>query len=265
MRSQRQRLGQHFLRDSRIAQDIAASLPADPARVVEIGPGQGALTSHLLTRFPRVRAVELDRVLAARLPGQLGHPPGLEVWPADALKVDLDELAQDGPWAVAGNLPYSVGTPIVRRLLRRPDLFTCLVVMVQREVAERLAAPPDHSERGLLTIECETFADAELLFAVPPRAFAPPPKVTSAVVRLRLHQPRVPAPVLERALALAATAFTHRRKRLSNALSGVADAHQLAAAAERAGVDLALRPQAVALAGWLALAAALPPLAGDSG
>ncbi len=257
MRSRRQRMGQHFLRDGRVAAAIAAALPAEPPRVLEIGPGRGALTAPLLERFAHVRALELDPDLAASLPARLGRPEGLEVVTGDALDVDLDEAGAGGPWLLAANLPYSVGTAILRRLLVRPELFPVIVVMVQHEVASRLLAPAGSPDRGALSVEVEARATGELLFRVPPRAFAPPPRVESAVVRLRPHPAGAEAGAVEAALRLAREAFTHRRKKLVNALSAVGDAPALVAALERAGVDPGARPQTLGLREWLALAAGL--------
>jgi len=255
VRTQRQRLGQHFLRDAVTARTIVAALADDPPRVLEIGPGRGALTRPLLARFGHVRTVELDARLAGGLARRLGNPGHLDVVSADALTADLDRLAGDGPWQVAANLPYSVGTAILRRLLPRHDLFTTLVVMLQREVALRLVAPPGDRERGLLTLEAEAWARAELLFAVPPRCFDPPPRVTSAVVRLSLRRPEAEAAHVGRALALAAAAFTHRRKQLPNALAGALGA-AVGECLSAAGVDAGARPQELSLAAWLALAGA---------
>jgi 16S rRNA (adenine1518-N6/adenine1519-N6)-dimethyltransferase len=225
--------------------------------VLEIGPGDGALTRHLLARFGRVRALELDGDLAAMLPGRLGRPTTLEVLRGDAVTEDLDQLAAEGPWQVAANLPYSVGTAILRRLLPRNDLFKVLVVMVQLEVARRLVAPPGGTERGLLSLEVEAHAQAELLFTVAPRCFSPSPRVTSGVVRLLL-KPVPDAAVLKRALELAGVAFCHRRKKIVNALVLAAPPDGPAAALTRAGVDAGVRPQDLALGQWLALAGAMP-------
>jgi 16S rRNA (adenine1518-N6/adenine1519-N6)-dimethyltransferase len=255
LRTRRQRLGQHFLHDAATAGAIAAALADRPPRVLEIGPGRGALTAPLVARFPQVRAVELDARLANGLAPRLGRPVGLEVRHGDALADDLDELADGGPWQVAANLPYSVGSPILRRLLVRHDLFPLLVVMVQLEVARRLVAPPGGAARGLLTLEVEAHAAAALLFEVPPGRFAPPPKVTSAVVRLSLRPP--PARV-ERALALASASFAHRRKTISNGLAAMALPGAIAAACAASGVADRARPQDLTLPAWLALAAELP-------
>jgi len=258
VRRRRQRLGQHFLRDPATARAIVAALADTPPRVLEIGPGRGDLTGPLLSRFSRVRAVELDHRLAAALPGRLGNPAGLDVRHGDGLALDLDGLAEGGQWQVAANLPYSVGTPILRRLLPRHDLFTVLVVMVQLEVARRLVAPTGGAGRGLLTLEAEAHAGAELLFTVPPRCFSPPPRVTSAVVRLHLHPSPAPPATVERALELASAAFTHRRKKLGNALASVGSPLEVAAGLTVAGADGNLRPQDLSLELWLALAEALP-------
>ena len=254
VRTRRQRLGQHFLRDAATARAIVAALADEPARVLEIGPGRGALTRPLIDRFATVRAVELDGALAAGL----ARTERLEVRHADALTTDLDELAGGGPWQVAANLPYSVGTAIVRRLLPRHDLFTALVVMVQHEVARRMVAPPGGRDRGLLTLETEAWGRASLLFTVPSERFAPPPKVNSAVLRIELRPPHVPVAAIARALALAAVAFAQRRKKIANALAAVAVAEELAAALRSAGVDPGARPQELGMEAWFALALALP-------
>jgi 16S rRNA (adenine1518-N6/adenine1519-N6)-dimethyltransferase len=258
VRTRRQRLGQHFLRDAGVARAIVAALPEAPARVLEIGPGRGALTRVLLERFSLVRAVELDAALANDLPRRLGSPGHLEVRLGDALTLDLDELAESEPWQVAANLPYAVATPILRRLVHRGDLFPVLVVMVQHEVARRIVAGEGDAERGLLTVEIGARARAELLFPVPARCFSPPPRVTSAVVRLVPRELPAPPAVLARALELAAAAFSHRRKKLANALAAAGEPHELASAFTAAGVSPDVRPQELAIGRWLALAAALP-------
>ncbi|MGC8915961.1 MAG: 16S rRNA (adenine(1518)-N(6)/adenine(1519)-N(6))-dimethyltransferase RsmA [Thermoanaerobaculum sp.] len=256
-RGKRRRLGQHFLRDSRVAEAIAAAVPPDPPRVLEIGPGKGALTARLLARFPRVHTVELDPAFAESLRERLGDPQGLEVTLGDALELNLQALAAEGPWNVAANLPYSVATPIVRRFLAAGETFPVLVVMVQKEVAERMLAPAGHRERGALSVEVELAADGELLFTVPPRCFSPPPQVTSAVVRLRAH-PKAPAETAQRAVRLARAAFSHRRKKLSNALRS--EVPEVASVLEGAGVSGELRPQDLTFEQWLALAGACKEL-----
>jgi 16S rRNA (adenine1518-N6/adenine1519-N6)-dimethyltransferase len=249
-------MGQHFLRDTGVARSIAAALPDAPDRVLEIGPGWGALTRFLLARFPFVKAVELDRALADRLAERLGSPSGLEVLRSDALAVDLDELSGGVAWSVAANLPYSVGTAIVRRLLWRGDLFPTMVLMLQREVAERMVASPGDRRRGLLSLEVELHSRAEMLFSVPAHAFSPPPRVWSAVIRLDVFA-GPPAPLTARVLQLAGAAFTQRRKKLANALSGVRDPEAVREAMARVGVEEGARAEHLSRDDWERLAGAL--------
>lgn len=260
VRSRRQRLGQHFLRDHRVAVAIADALAAEPPRVLEIGPGRGALTAPLVERFPLVRAVELDGRLAEGLAVRLGEPVGLEVWHADALHDDLHELTRGGPWQVAGNLPYAVATPIIRRFLRCHSMISRLVVMVQREVAERFLAPPGSPHRGLVSVEVELLARVRRLFNVPPSAFSPPPKVVSTVLAIDLQPPAASAEVMERVLTLAGAAFTQRRKKVANALARIAPPAVVAEALASAGCEPGWRPQQVETWQWLALTESLPPL-----
>ncbi len=252
--ARRRRLGQNFLADRGVAQRIAGLLREAPARVLEIGPGRGALTGPLLERFGRVLALELDAQL---LPGlrQRFAGTGLELREADAVREPLDELlAAEAPWQVAANLPYSVGTAIVRRLLPRHDLVTGMVLMLQREVAERFVAGPAGRGHGILALERAAWAEARIAFDVPPRAFRPVPKVTSSVLVLELRPAAYDAQVLTRALALAGHALLHPRKTLANALRPLGDA----AVIEEAGVDPQARPGTLSLEAWVGLAEVLP-------
>jgi 16S rRNA (adenine1518-N6/adenine1519-N6)-dimethyltransferase len=249
-RPKRRRLGQNFLVDRSIAERIVAQLGDEPPRVLEIGPGRGALTGPLLERFGRVLALEIDAELVGPLEQRFGGQ-GLEVRHADALRDDLDgALAAESPWQAAANLPYSVGTAILRRLLPRHDLFTRLVVMLQREVAERVVARPDGRGHGLLALERAAFADARLLFDVHPRAFRPVPKVVSSVLVVDLRPSPYEPEVLASALALAARALTLPRKKLRNALAPAPDLDRIVSA----GLDPAARPGTIPVEGWVALA-----------
>jgi len=251
-RPKRRRLGQNFLVDATVARRIADQLRPEPARVLEIGPGRGALTEPLLDRFDRVLALELDGNLVPPLSERFGDR-GLEVRHADALGEDLDILlAGESPWQVASNLPYSVGTAILRRLMPRHDLFCRLVVMLQREVAQRVVAEPGARGHGLMALERAAWADARILFDVDRRAFRPPPKVTSSVVVLDLKVPVYEPDELTRALAIAAHALTKPRKMLSNALAPILEPRHI----EAAGLSPSVRPGVIDLEGWVALAEA---------
>ncbi len=230
-----------------------ALLGEEPARVLEIGPGRGALTGELAARFPRVLALEVDDGLLASLQERFSAP-GVEVRHGDALNQDLESLLNgEGPWQVAANLPYSVGTAIVRRLLPRHDLFTRLVVMLQREVAERIVVRPGSKGHGLLALERAAWAEARIAFHVPPKAFRPRPRVESSVVVLDLRPAAFDEALLRRALGLAAHSLRTPRKMLSNAVKPLTETEVL----ERAELDPTARPGTVELAGWVALAGAL--------
>lgn len=250
-RSKRKRLGQNFLVDQDVAERIVGLLADEPPRVLEIGPGRGALTGPLLDRFDRVRALELDEPLVAPLEERFGSR-GLEVLHADALTVTLDEVIDADRWQVASNLPYSVGTAILRRLMPRHDLFSRLVVMLQHEVAVRVVASPGDGNHGLMALERAARAEAWMAFTVPPRAFRPHPKVMSAVVVLDLRPSPADEAEVGRALTLAGRALTKPRKMLPNALGKGITAEMI----ERVGLDPKTRPGVLTLDDWLRLAKA---------
>jgi 16S rRNA (adenine1518-N6/adenine1519-N6)-dimethyltransferase len=197
------KLGQHFLVGEDYASRIADALgDVSQATVLEIGPGRGALTSLLAARARRLIAVELDRVLAAQLRLQFGMSRNVEVIEADILSIDFDSLfgpkpglgrpgmeLRPQPARVVGNLPYGITSDILLRLFEFARYFETLVIMVQREVADRIAASPGGREYGMLSATAQLYARVEKLFTLPPGAFNPPPKVHSTVLRLTL-QPR---------------------------------------------------------------------------
>jgi 16S rRNA (adenine1518-N6/adenine1519-N6)-dimethyltransferase len=185
----------------------AAACPSREPLAIEIGPGEGALTRHLADRVDRLIAVELDSALAARL-----TLPGVEVVQANVLSVDL---AAWGDCVIAGNLPYYITSPIVERILGLGPLCRRAVLLVQKEVAERLSAAPGGREYGYLTVSAQSRAQVDLLFHVPRGAFRPPPKVDSAVVRLT---PRLD-PLPEGFLNFASECFRMKRKTLRNNLA----------------------------------------------
>ena len=219
----RKRFGQHFLHDAQVLQRItdAVALRSEQ-RVLEIGPGTGALTEYLVaTEGTRYTAIEIDRDLVPELQGRF---PGLQVINTDVLKVDLQQLlapTTDG-WRVVGNLPYNISSPLVLKFVQyahsAPGSIRDMHFMLQKEMADRMRAQPSTKAWGRLSVMVQLFAEVESLFDVPPSSFVPPPKVDSAVVRI---QPRaelnLPAQLttLDRVLK---QAFSARRKRLSNAL-----------------------------------------------
>ena len=248
----RKRFGQHFLEPAWVAK-LIESLHARPDDTfLEIGPGRGALTTPLAARVGRLIAIEIDRDLATALESDV--PPNVRVVQQDFLDVDLDRVL-DGeklPVRVVGNLPYNISSPILFRLLAAHDAgrrFRDATLMLQREVADRLIAAPGTRAYGALAIQVALHADVERVLTLPPGAFRPPPKVFSAVVRLRFRPATVdvgdPA-VFER---LVRGVFLQRRKMLANALKPVADARGRSATdvLRAAGIDGRRRPETLTL------------------
>ena len=277
----RKSLGQHFLNDPRVVARIleAADLqPGDTA--LEIGPGRGVLTRRLMGRVRRVVAAELDAQLAAALPERLGFPANLECCVADARHTDPAELAApDADYKALGNLPYYAAAPIIRRLLESANPPALAVVMVQQEVAAAMTAAP--GAMTLLSVATQLYAEAAVVCRVPPRAFHPPPKVTSAVVRL------VPRPAKAIAVAdvegffqLVRAGFSARRKQLHNSLVNGLEAQGLSAnglavkggkiaaavndALESVGIDGQRRAQTLSLDEWVRLYRAWQGLGGNA-
>ncbi len=245
-----------------MAKVVDAIGPAAGDTFLEIGPGRGALTAALAPRVRRVIAVEIDRDLAAALPARL--PGNVRLVTADFLHADLDALLREepAPLRVAGNLPYNVASPIVFRLLDAADegrRFRDAVVMLQKEVADRLVAAPGDEGYGALAIQVQLVADVDRLLALPPGAFRPPPKVTSALVRLRFRAPA--ADVGDRAAfeRLVRGLFQQRRKTLLNALRPIValsgrPADQLL---ENVGLNPSRRPETLTIQEMARLARAV--------
>jgi len=251
-------LGQHFLVDKGIARRIVAEADVGPGdTVLEVGPGRGILTEALLDAGARVVAVELDRGLFAYLSGHLGGREGLDLRAGDALK--LDPASLEGAFKVVSNLPYQVTTPLLFHLLEGHPAPDVLVVMVQREVADRILAAPGTKAYGVLTLGVTARARAELCFTLPPGAFRPPPKVRSAVVRIRpLPDPPVAPEALPAFMAVVRAALGRRRKTLRNALATLdLPPAQVAAALAAAGIDPGARGETLDLEAFARLSAAL--------
>jgi 16S rRNA (adenine1518-N6/adenine1519-N6)-dimethyltransferase len=245
----RKRFGQNFLHDQNIIQRIINAIHPQPAdHMVEIGPGQGALTRKLLANCGKLDAVELDRDLAAYLQQTLGEDPRFELHQGDVLKFDLSTLSdQPRSLRVVGNLPYNISTPCMFHLLNYSHLIQDLTFMLQLEVVNRLAALPGDEDFGRLGLMMQYYCEVEHLFDVPPGAFTPQPKVCSAIVRLTPHR-ELPVQVLDvRCLQdVVRVAFTQRRKTLKNSLRTLISAAEL----NKLSIDLSLRPENLSLADY---------------
>ena len=255
----RARLDQHFLVDAAVADRIVAAARLDPGdAVLEIGPGRGILTDRLLAAGASVTAVEIDERLHAELSARLGSNERLRLVRADFLGVDLASLP--APCKIVSNLPYSVASPILQRLLPWPGWSEALL-MFQKEVAERVEAGPGGRDYGVLSISVAIYAEAERIFDVGRFAFRPPPKVQSSVVRLaRRERPSVPEGLSpEEVLRVAKAAFSQRRKMAANALASSLGLERAAvvSALGDCGVAPTARGETISLDAFARLAGAL--------
>jgi 16S rRNA (adenine1518-N6/adenine1519-N6)-dimethyltransferase len=208
------KFGQHFLKDEKALALIAeAACEAGAERVVEIGPGRGALTRQLLSRTRELHVIELDSALLPLLEAEFGRYPQFHLHHGDVLSTDL---SQWGPAAITGNLPYYITSPIIERFLSLANEFTRAVFLVQKEVAARLRACPGSRDYGYLSVYAQLFCEVELLCSLPASAFWPPPKVDSAAIRMlrRTPAPENAGPLLK----LMSRSFAHKRKTLRNNL-----------------------------------------------
>lgn len=247
----RKRFGQHFLTDSAIIEQLVRSIaPADDDNLVEIGPGQGALTLPLLDEIRHMQVVELDRDLIDLLARRIA-PERLTIHRGDALRFDFTALADQGPLRVVGNLPYNISTPLIFHLLAQAEALRDMTFMLQKEVVDRLTAAPGSKDYGRLSVMVQYHCQTDYLFFVPPGAFSPPPRVDSAVVRLT---PYATPPCIADDPAwlskLVTQAFSQRRKTIQNSLRNRIDT----AALEPAGIDPKLRPDHLSVADYVALA-----------
>lgn len=260
MHRARRRFGQHFLVDRGVVASLIAAIdPQREDRMVEIGPGLGALTEPLLARLEVLHVVEIDRDLAARLSARF-PPERLRIWQGDALAFDFCSLGPD--LRVVGNLPYNISSPLLFRLA---GMVTCLRdchFMLQREVVDRIVAAPGGKEYGRLSVMLQYRFQAQRLLRVPPGAFRPPPKVESAFVRLLPHRPMPLQAVDESVFAqVVARAFGQRRKTLRNALRQLIDAQELAAL----GIDPGLRAENLPVEAFVRIADRVATGAGGRG
>lgn len=259
------RLGQHFLKDPRTVQRIVEALaPRSDETIVEIGPGTGALTSALVERAGRVVAVEFDQKLEPVLRERFASFDNFKLVMGDALTTDFCAEIQPSPQArLAANLPYNISTAILQRLIAQRSCITEMIVMLQREVVERVLAPAGSSDRGFLSVLVEAYAETEKLFDVAPGAFRPPPKVWSSVMRLTFR----PETVANEDLFwdTVSAGFAQKRKTILNNLRNTAG--RLHGVLQRnggasivlckAGVELQRRAETLTIDEWNRIVAAM--------
>src|SRR6266404_3630535 len=221
MTTAKRRFGQNFLVDGNVVDRIVTAVaPRSDETIIEIGSGQGALTARLLEATGRVVAIEFDRELVPFLRTKFARVANLYLLEADALTTDFRKAIAPAPRArVVANLPYNIATAILQRLIEQRDCLSEMILMLQREVVDRITAEPGSSDRGYLSVLVEGYCQAEKLFDVPPRAFRPVPKVWSTVVRLRVR-PKLAAEVKNEALLwqIVSAGFAQRRKTILNNL-----------------------------------------------
>lgn len=252
----RRRFGQNFLSDPNIIQRIVDAIaPGKNDTIVEIGPGQGALTRPLLSACGRLIALEIDRDLASELEREFSASSNFELHLSDALKFDLASLCHQ-PLRVVGNLPYNISTPLLFHLINSRQLISDMTFMLQQEVVERMVAGPGSKEYGRLSVMVQYHCEVERLMTVPPGAFRPQPKVMSAIVRL---QPRAETGKLsaqrETQLAyIVKAAFSARRKTIRNNLRDIMSVDQIS----QAGIDPGIRAEQLGVSEFIALLDQLP-------
>jgi 16S rRNA (adenine1518-N6/adenine1519-N6)-dimethyltransferase len=247
----RKRFGQHFLHDAGILKRIVECISPKPGeRVVEIGPGEGALTLPLLRAAGKLTAIELDRDLIEPLREKARGVGELEIISADVLTVDFSALSDGRPLRIVGNLPYNISTPILFHCLDYAASISDMHFMLQKEVVDRMAAAPGSKVYGRLSVMLHFRCSVEPLLHVPPTAFRPPPKVDSAVVRLVPHATATLPDIDVKLLGnVVRAAFGQRRKTLSNALRDVATTADI----EAAGIDPRSRAEQIPVEGFVNL------------
>ncbi|MCR8922316.1 16S rRNA (adenine(1518)-N(6)/adenine(1519)-N(6))-dimethyltransferase RsmA [Dasania sp. GY-MA-18] len=252
----RKRFGQNFLTDHGIIHRIARAIKAGPKdHLVEIGPGQGALTDELLAAGAPLDAIELDRDLVPILQQRFADEAHFTLHQGDALAFDFASLQKaDEQLRIVGNLPYNISTPLIFHLLAHQHLIKDMHFMLQLEVVQRMAAQPRGKNYGRLGVMCQYYCKVEMLFEVPPESFDPRPKVQSAIVRLTPHQelPHV-AKDIKKLDTILRTAFNMRRKTLRNSLKQLFSEADI----EALGIDPTARPETLSLEDFIRLSNAL--------
>ncbi|GJM06719.1 MAG: ribosomal RNA small subunit methyltransferase A [marine bacterium B5-7] len=247
----KKRFGQHFLNDQTVITHIVSAIhPTKDDALIEIGPGLGALTQAILPHTKTMHAIELDRDVIPKLEHICKDLGELRIHQADVLSVDFHALTEKRPLRIIGNLPYNISTPLLFHLIGYADSIRDMVFMVQREVAERLAAPTGGKHYGRLSVMMQYHCSCSVLFDVPPTAFSPPPKVMSSVIRIIPHKtlPSI-ANNKEHFEMIVREAFNHRRKTLHNSLKKFVEPDMFV----QAQLDPQLRPEQVSVKQFIAL------------
>ncbi len=246
----RKRFGQNFLHDQQVIDSIIQQIvPDKDHHLIEIGPGQGALTKQLAMSGARLDCIELDRDLAEHLTKLYRHSGNVTIHQQDVLKFDLDQLiTDDKPVRIIGNLPYNISTPVLFHLFEYSQKIRDMHFMLQLEVVRRISAEVGGKNYGRLSLMLQYFCTPEKLFDVSPQAFTPQPKVNSAIVRLTPHRhPTVIAKDLNSLKLVVRTAFNQRRKTLKNSMKGLISKEALSTL----DIDLRLRPEKLDLADYV--------------
>ena len=248
----RKRFGQNFLHDPVIIQRIIAAIGPQPGqRLVEIGPGRGAITLPLLEACGSLHVIELDRDLVQPLAAMARDIGELIIHQQDALHFDFSGLADDAKIRILGNLPYNISTPLLFHMIEQSAYIEDMHVMLQKEVVDRIAATPGGGDYGRLSVMIQYYCQVEPLFRVAPGAFRPAPKVESAFLRLTPYPcPPVPVQDVSCLATLVRQAFSQRRKTLRNSLKGLLSAEEI----EMADSDPGARPETISLRQYAALA-----------
>ena len=242
-------LGQNFLKDPLYLKKIADAAQVGPEdRVLEIGPGLGHLTRVLVKRTKKVLALELDERLIPLLQQEFGNVQNIEILHADALEHAYGSLT--GRWKVVANLPYYISTPIIQKLISYREKFVSLTLMLQKEVAVRIASPPGNKDYGYLSVLVQLYAEPRIEFLVPPDAFTPQPEVDSAVVTLVIREhPAVPLADEKFFVRVVKAAFSQRRKTLRNALKQLeVPGEKMQLVLSKTGIDLGRRAETLSVA-----------------
>ncbi len=252
----RKRFGQNFLRDQNVIDRIIRTIyPINSDHLVEIGPGQGALTGQLALSGARLDCVELDRDLAAHLNRSYSDSDTVTIYQQDVLKFDLRQLTREpNSLRIVGNLPYNISTPVLFHLLKSHQLIKDMTFMLQLEVVQRMTAKPGQKNYGRLGIMLQYFCELEHVFNVPSAAFSPKPKVSSAIVKLTPHrQFPVTARNVDCLQTVVRTAFNQRRKTLKNSLKAIVSEELL----NQLPLDTSLRPENLSLADFVLISDAI--------